>query len=177
MIEKITIKISFEKKVLKKYFVLFVLIIGVSCNSQTATKKSNDSSIVKYKIDKTDEQWKDELTSLQYFVLRQSGTERAFSGKHDKNYDNGLYICAACKAPLYESNYKFDSRSGWPSFDRGITKNIEFDVDYKLGYPRSELKCSSCGGHLGHLFNDGPKKTTGKRHCINSAALTFIPNK
>ena len=89
----------------------------------------------------------------------------------------GIYVCAACQSPLYESSYKYDSKSGWPSFDRGIRKNIEFDVDYKLGYPRSELKCSSCGGHLGHLFNDGPRNTTGERHCINSAALNFIPNK
>ena len=127
-------------------------------------------------IEKTDEQWKNELNSIQYYILRQAGTERAFSGEYDKNYNKGVYVCAACQSPLYESTYKYDSRSGWPSFDRGIIKNIEFDIDYKLGYPRSELKCSSCGGHLGHLFNDGPRNTTGERHCINSAALTFIPN-
>jgi len=160
----------------KKYFIIFVSLITISCNSQTSAKKSNHSLSIKYKFNKADEQWKSELTSLQYYVLRQAGTERAFSGEYDKNYDKGLYVCAACKAPLYESNYKYDSRSGWPSFDRGINENIEFDVDYKLGYPRSELKCLSCGGHLGHLFNDGPKDTTGERHCINSAALTFIPN-
>tara|TARA_B110000444_G_C18844894_1_gene601252 strand:- start:2188 stop:2670 length:483 start_codon:yes stop_codon:yes gene_type:complete len=157
----------------KKYFILF-LILSTSCNSQKSNQ--NDvSSTNKYKVDKTEEQWRNELSSVQYFVLRQAGTERAFSGKYDKNYGSGLYVCAACQSPLYESEYKYDSRSGWPSFDRGITKNIEFDVDYNLGYPRSELKCSSCGGHLGHLFNDGPKETTGERHCINSASLTFIP--
>ena len=160
---------------MRKYFIIFVSLLTVSCNSQTSAKKSNNSLSVKYKINKSDEQWESELTSLQYYVLRQAGTERAFSGEYDKNYDKGLYVCAACQAPLYESNYKYDSRSGWPSFDRGINENIKFDFDYKLGYQRSELKCSSCGGHLGHLFNDGPKDTTGERHCINSAALVFIP--
>ena len=76
---------------------------------------------------------------------------------------------------MYESQNKFDSGSGWPSFDRGIDAHIEYDVDYKLGYARTELKCAKCGGHLGHVFDDGPRNTTGKRHCINSAALQFIP--
>ena len=151
--------------------------MSFSCKSQNSNKKINSSSSTKYKIEKNDKEWKSELTSIQYYVLRQAGTERAFSGEYDKNYNKGIYVCAACQSPLYESDYKYDSRSGWPSFDRGIKKNIEFDVDYKLGYQRSELKCSTCGGHLGHLFNDGPKKTTGERHCINSAALTFIPKK
>ncbi|MDA9685342.1 peptide-methionine (R)-S-oxide reductase MsrB [Flavobacteriaceae bacterium] len=161
---------------MKKYFVLFALI-SLGCQSQNSNKKNKNSSHTKYKIEKTDAQWKNELSSIQYYVLRQAGTERAFSGEYDKNYNSGIYVCAACQSPLYESRYKYDSKSGWPSFDRGIRKNIEFDVDYKLGYPRSELKCSSCGGHLGHLFNDGPRNTTGERHCINSAALNFIPNK
>lgn len=160
---------------MKKYFILFVLL-GFSCKSQNSNKKINKSSPAKYRIEKTDEQWKNELNSIQYYILRQAGTERAFSGEYDKNYNKGVYVCAACQSPLYDSTYKYDSKSGWPSFDRGIIKNIEFDIDYKLGYPRSELKCSSCGGHLGHLFNDGPRNTTGERHCINSAALTFIPN-
>jgi peptide-methionine (R)-S-oxide reductase len=89
--------------------------------------------------------------------------------------DKGTYVCAGCQAPLYESKYKFESGTGWPSFDRGVEENLEYDVDYKIGYPRSELKCNKCGGHLGHMFSDGPKNTTGKRHCINSAALNFIP--
>ena len=81
-----------------------------------------------------------------------------------------------CGNPLYESNNKYESNCGWPSFDRAVENSIDYDVDYKLGYPRTELKCSNCGGHLGHVFNDGPKETTGKRHCINSAALNFISN-
>ena len=93
------------------------------------------------------------------------------------NYKKGVYVCAACKTPLYKSEHKYDSRSGWPSFDRAIKKNVELDVDYKIGYARTELKCNTCGGHLGHSFNDGPRETTGERHCINGAALEFIPSK
>jgi peptide-methionine (R)-S-oxide reductase len=111
---------------------------------------------------------------MAYYVLRKAGTERAFSGSLNYNKKEGIYVCAGCQAPLYESKYKFDSGTGWPSFDRGNEKNLEYDVDYKIGYARSELKCNKCGGHLGHMFNDGPKATTGKRHCINSAALNFI---
>jgi peptide-methionine (R)-S-oxide reductase len=81
----------------------------------------------------------------------------------------------AVKLRCTNQNINSNQGSGWPSFDRGIEDNLEYDVDYKIGYPRSELKCNTCGGHLGHVFNDGPKKTTGKRHCINSAALNFIP--
>ena len=113
---------------------------------------------------------------MAFYVLREAGTERAFSGKYDKFYEKGTYQCAACATPLYQSKHKYDSGSGWPSFDRGEDKNIEYDVDYKLGYARTELKCNKCGGHLGHMFNDGPRQTTGRRHCINSAALSFIPD-
>jgi len=84
-------------------------------------------------------------------------------------------VCAACKTPLYLSKFKYDSGSGWPSFDRAIKKNVELDVDYEIGFARTELKCNTCGGHIGHSFEDGPKETTGLRHCINGAALLFIP--
>jgi|TARA_B100001059_G_scaffold146061_1_gene146006 peptide-methionine (R)-S-oxide reductase len=162
---------------MKKYNLIYILLICIGCNSQNNNNSETNQQRSKYKINKSDIEWRKELNSLQYYVLRQAGTERAFTGKYDKNFSEGVYVCAACQSPLYESGYKYDSKSGWPSFDRGITENIEYDVDYKLGYARSELKCSSCGGHLGHLFNDGPKSTTGKRHCINSAALIFISKK
>ena len=119
--------------------------------------------------------WKAELPEITYYVLRKAGTERAFSGPLNENKKAGTYVCAGCQTPLYISKYKYDSKSGWPSFDRGIDSNLEYDVDYKIGYPRTELKCNKCGGHLGHAFNDGPSETTGMRHCINSAALNFIP--
>lgn len=140
----------------------------VSCKSNSQEQKS------KYLVSKSDAEWKEQLPEMAYYVLRKAGTERAFSGSLNYNKKEGIYVCAGCQAPLYESKYKFDSGTGWPSFDRGNEENLEYDVDYKIGYARSELKCNKCGGHLGHMFNDGPKATTGKRHCINSAALNFI---
>ena len=140
----------------------------VSCKSNSQEQKS------KYLVSKSDAEWKEQLPEMAYYVLRKAGTERAFSGSLNFNKKEGIYVCAGCQAPLYESKYKFDSGTGWPSFDRGNEENLEYDIDYKIGYARSELKCNKCGGHLGHMFSDGPKATTGKRHCINSAALNFI---
>ena len=140
----------------------------ISCKSNSQEQKSN------YLVSKSDAEWKEQLPKMAYYVLRKAGTERAFSGSLNYNKKEGIYVCAGCQAPLYESKYKFDSGTGWPSFDRGNEENLEYDVDYKIGYARSELKCNKCGGHLGHMFSDGPKATTGKRHCINSAALNFI---
>ena len=152
--------------------ILFLLICLVSCNIKSQSNNKHDK---KYDITKTEDEWKSELSEMSYYVLREAGTERAFTGVLNYNKKKGIYVCAGCKAPLYNSKYKYESGSGWPSFDRGIEENLEYDVDYKIGYPRSELKCNKCGGHLGHMFNDGPKNTTGQRHCINSAALIFIP--
>ncbi|WOC40369.1 peptide-methionine (R)-S-oxide reductase MsrB [Polaribacter sp. HL-MS24] len=156
---------------MKNSIILVFLISLMSCTT-TAQKKETHKT---YPIQKTNSEWKKELTEMQYYVLRQSGTERAFTSPLNKVYKQGVYLCAACKTPLYASEHKFDSGSGWPSFDRAIEENVRFDVDYKIGYARTELKCATCGGHLGHSFDDGPQKTTGKRHCINGAALEFIP--
>ncbi|MDB4016031.1 peptide-methionine (R)-S-oxide reductase MsrB [Flavobacteriaceae bacterium] len=153
--------------------ILFILLLLPFLASCQTTKKETQKKAA-YAIQKTDAEWKDSLPEMAYYVLRQAGTERPFTGEYNSFYKEGTYVCAACKTELYYSKDKFDSKTGWPSFDRGATENIEFDVDYKLGYARTELKCNTCGGHLGHMFNDGPRKTTGKRHCINSAALTFI---
>ena len=152
--------------------ILFLLIYLVSCNVKS---QNNNKHVKKYEVTKTENEWKSELSEMSYYVLREAGTERAYTGVLNYNKKKGTYVCAGCKAPLYNSKYKYESGSGWPSFDRGIEENLEYDVDYKIGYPRSELKCNKCGGHLGHMFNDGPKNTTGQRHCINSAALIFIP--
>jgi len=157
---------------MKKYYPLFLLAILVSCQGISQEKKSLKKE---YTVVKTDAEWKEILSPLAYDVLRHAATERPFSGPLNDNKKKGIYVCGGCQAPLYESQYKFDSGSGWPSFDRGFEENLEYDVDYKIGYPRSELKCNKCGGHLGHMFKDGPRKTTGQRHCINSAALAFIP--
>ena len=157
---------------MKNLIPFLYLIFLISCSGSAQKNKKKVDKI--YTIMKTEVEWKKQLTSMQYFVLREAGTERSFTSPLNNNKENGLYVCAACNTPLYDSNYKFDSGSGWPSFDRAISNNVELDVDYKIGYARTELKCATCGGHLGHSFNDGPKNTTGKRHCINGIALKFV---
>jgi len=159
---------------MKKIVGFAVLTILISCNSKAQTSLKNKKS---YSIEKSNAEWKSLLSPMEYYVLREAGTERAFSSSLNNNKEKGTYVCAACKTPLYKSEFKYDSGSGWPSFDRGIKENIEVDVDYKIGYKRTELKCNTCGSHLGHYFDDGPQKTTGKRHCINGVALKFIPEK
>jgi len=155
---------------MKNIITLIVLFFLISCSS-TAQKKEPKKT---YSVTKTTSEWKKELNELQFYVLREAGTERAFTSPLNKIHKKGTYVCAACNTALYKSEHKFDSGSGWPSFDRAIKENVELDVDYKLGYARTELKCNTCGGHLGHSFDDGPKETTGKRHCINGAALLFV---
>ena len=147
--------------------VLLILCLS-SCKSEAQKKET-------FKINKSEAEWKSHLTDLQFYVLRKEGTERAFSSPLDKNYSAGTYVCAGCDTPLFKSEHKFNSGSGWPSFDREIKGNVAFSVDYKIGVARSEEHCATCGGHLGHVFNDGPRNTTGMRHCINGAALKFIP--
>lgn len=158
---------------MKKIFILTLISFCFSCNTSAQKKDVKET----FAINKTDAEWKAQLTDLQYYVLREAGTERAFTSPLDKNYAAGTYVCAACATPLFKSEHKYDSRSGWPSFDRVIEGNVTYSVDYNVGYARNEEHCSTCGGHLGHVFDDGPRETTGQRHCINGAALKFIPKK
>jgi peptide-methionine (R)-S-oxide reductase len=128
-----------------------------------------------FEVTKTPEEWKAILTKQEYYVLREEGTERAFTSPLDKNYEDGMYHCAGCDQAVYSSETKYDSGTGWPSFWAPVNEDVVgTSTDYKLLYPRTEVHCASCGGHLGHVFNDGPKPT-GKRHCLNGVALTFKP--
>jgi peptide-methionine (R)-S-oxide reductase len=121
--------------------------------------------------------WKKKLTPEQYHVLREKGTERPFTGKFYKNFEDGMYHCAACGSQLFSSDTKFDSECGWPSFDRALSSDaVEFHDDRSFGMHRTEVLCKRCGSHLGHLFEDGPTET-GQRYCINSLSLTFESKK
>ena len=119
-----------------------------------------------------DNEWKEKLSPEQYRVLREKGTEPAFTGKYYNEKSDGMYHCAACGASLFSSDAKFDSGTGWPSFDKPVAEGtIKLETDTSHGMNRTEVLCAQCGSHLGHVFNDGPQETTGQRFCINSCAL------
>jgi len=128
---------------------------------------------IKLNVSKTEEEWKKTLFPKEYHVLREKGTESAFTGKYLKNKKNGTYVCAGCGNKLFSSEAKFDSGTGWPSFWAPVSNvNIEKKVDNRFGMSRTEVICKKCGGHLGHVFNDSPTPT-GQRFCINSISLKF----
>ena len=146
-----------------------------SCTSaQVETPKSD--TMTKPTVVKSEEDWKKELTPMQYHVLRESGTERPGTGEYNLHFEDGKYHCAGCNAELFSSESKFESHCGWPSFDAALNDSTVTEViDRSHGMTRVEIRCAKCDGHLGHVFNDGPTKT-GVRYCINSAALGFDKN-
>jgi peptide-methionine (R)-S-oxide reductase len=136
---------------------------------------ATEPSMKKFEIERTPEEWRKLLTPAQYKVLREHGTERAFSHPYDKTYAPGVYNCAACELPLFTSTTKFDSRTGWPSFWKPIDDAIGTKEDRTLWVMvRTEVHCRRCGGHLGHVFDDGPKPT-GLRYCMNGVSMKFVP--
>ena len=151
---------------------LFVSLIIISLN--LSAQKSMKKDTPKYAISKTEQEWKAILSPLQYSVLRDKATERPFTGKYDNFYKKGTYACAACGTQLFKSDTKFDAHCGWPSFDEAIPGTVIYKKDTAFGMIRTEILCAKCGGHLGHVFDDGPTDT-GKRFCVNSASLNFNP--
>lgn len=165
----------------------FTQLLGACNTSAPATSRQNaetvqaavampmDGDSIKPVI-KTKAEWKAQLTSEQYEIMREGGTERAFTGKYWDYHENGTFVCAACGLPLFSSTTKFDSGTGWPSFWKPIKEGYVKEItDESYGMKRTEVVCARCGGHLGHVFDDGPKPT-GLRYCINSPCLSFVKN-
>ena len=130
----------------------------------------------KYPIEKSPDEWRAKLSDKEYNVLRQQGTEYPHTGEFNLHFKEGNYRCKGCDAELFASDHKFESGCGWPSFDKAIDGAIEYIRDTTHGMIRTETRCANCGGHLGHVFEDGPQETTGLRYCINSASLNFNPS-
>lgn len=149
-----------------KYLALFTILIF-----NLSTMAQNDG--LQKKVSKSDAEWKQILTPEQYYILREKGTDRPGDDGYTKHFEKGTYHCAACDAQLFASDSKYESHCGWPSFDDALEGAVSFYKDTSHGMIRIEITCSSCDGHLGHIFDDGPKETTGKRYCVNTTSLKF----
>ena len=162
---------------MKVFFTALFLVALVSSAKAEDPPNQPSTQTMNDKITKTDAEWKQQLTAQQYHVLREKGTERAGSGEYADNHDKGIYKCAACAKELFNSETKFESGTGWPSFYTPISKEaVTEETDRKFFMKRTEVLCARCGGHLGHVFDDGPEPT-GLRYCMNSVAMKFEKTK
>lgn len=155
---------------LLKYIVLITLFVFQSCIGQE--KRTSKKKPMEYEIVKTDAEWKAQLGADRYRILREKGTEYAHTGEYNLHFEEGTYVCGGCQEPLFQSDAKFKSECGWPSFDDAIDGKVEYKKDTTHGMQRTEILCAKCGGHLGHVFDDGPTKT-GTRFCVNSLSVEF----
>lgn len=150
-----------------------LLFLVMSCTAQSEKLEKKQENDMAFKIDKSEAEWKEKLSPEQYYILREKGTERPGTGEYNIHFEDGVYHCAACNAALFESDSKFDAHCGWPSFDQAISDSAIVErIDKSHGMMRTEILCANCGGHLGHVFNDGPTET-GLRYCVNSVSLGF----
>jgi peptide-methionine (R)-S-oxide reductase len=159
---------------MKNSFLILVAFIFISCTTNAQEKNKTEQSSNIENMKKTDAEWKEILTPEQYYILREKGTDRPGNGGYTKHFEKGTYVCAACETQLFESNSKYESHCGWPSFDDAIDGTVEFTKDSTLGMIRTEITCKACDGHLGHIFNDGPRETTGQRYCVNTTSIKFV---
>lgn len=158
---------------MKNSFYLLILVLISACDSNSQNNQKQSKNTMDTKVEKTEEEWKKVLSPEQYEVLREKGTETPFSGKYYLHTEKGIYVCAACGAELFKSDAKFDAGCGWPSFSDVVdSSKVVYTKDNSLGMIRTEITCAKCGGHLGHVFDDGPAPT-GLRYCINSVSIEF----
>ena len=154
-------------------FIFSILLISGCSPNNLIEKQMEKSNKHTFNVQKSEEEWKNDLTPEQYYVMREAGTERPFSGKFNMHFEKGVYVCGACDEPLFTSESKFDGHCGWPSFDKEISEGkILEKTDSSHGMIRTEILCANCGSHLGHVFDDGPTDT-GLRYCVNSLSLGF----
>ncbi len=148
--------------------ILIFILFGISTSAQ-----QKETTGMNQKVIKSEEEWKQILSPQQFKILRLKGTDMPGEYGYTSNFEKGTYYCAACNAKLFESGTKYESHCGWPSFDDAIEGAVTYKKDTSHGMIRTEILCSRCGGHLGHVFDDGPQETTGKRYCVNSTSLIF----
>ena len=160
---------------MKNLIVLLLVISFQSCQSQNKSEVSEKAQTMSSLKKKSEAEWKAQLSDAEYDVLRNKGTERPYTGAYYNHFEKGKYVCAACENDLFTSDTKFDSHCGWPSFDQAIKGSVIYKKDESFGMIRTEVMCAKCDGHLGHVFDDGPKETTGQRYCTNSVSIKFIP--